>query len=120
MVDSVGIIHMNGRIYDPTLGRFLQADPFIQAPYNTQSLNRYSYVLNNPLNATDPSGYFGWAVWVINAIIAYVVSDIIVTIGINSGWSSDLISMVTIAATIWIGGIGAESTLSLPQQVAVR
>jgi hypothetical protein len=40
------------------LGRFLQANPFIQAPYNTQSLNRYSYVLNNPLNATDPSGYF--------------------------------------------------------------
>lgn len=49
---------MNGRIYDPTLGRFLQADPFIQAPYNTQSLNRYSYVINNPLNATDPNGYF--------------------------------------------------------------
>lgn len=49
---------MNGRIYDPKLGRFLQADPFIQEPTNTQSLNRYSYVLNNPLNATDPSGYF--------------------------------------------------------------
>ena len=31
MADSVGIIHMNGRIYDPTLGRFLQADPFIAA-----------------------------------------------------------------------------------------
>ena len=38
--------------------RYFQADPFIQAPYNTQSLNRYSYVINNPLNATDPSGYF--------------------------------------------------------------
>ncbi len=57
MLDEVGIIHMNGRIYDPKLGRFLQADPFIQEPTNTQSLNRYSYVLNNPLNATDPSGY---------------------------------------------------------------
>jgi hypothetical protein len=34
---------MIGRIYDPTLGRFLQADPFIQAPYNTQSSNRYSF-----------------------------------------------------------------------------
>ena len=49
---------MNGRIYDPTLGRFLQADPFIQAPINSQSYNRYSYVLNNPLSYTDPSGYF--------------------------------------------------------------
>jgi hypothetical protein len=49
---------MNGRIYDPTLGRFLQADPYIQAPKNSQSYNRYSYVLNNPLSFTDPSGYF--------------------------------------------------------------
>ncbi len=52
------VIHMNGRIYDPTLGRMLQADPFIQFPTNTQSYNRYSYVLNNPLAYTDPSGYF--------------------------------------------------------------
>ncbi len=49
---------MNGRIYDPTLGRFLQADPHIQAPKNSQSYNRYSYVLNNPMSYTDPSGYF--------------------------------------------------------------
>ncbi len=62
--DQVGIIHMNGRIYDPEIGRFLQADPIIQDPYDTQSLNRYSYVMNNPLSYTDPSGYFrlkkGW------------------------------------------------------------
>ncbi|MEO9943790.1 FG-GAP-like repeat-containing protein [Paraglaciecola sp.] len=58
MLNDVGIIHMNGRIYDPTLGRFLQADPHIQAPKNSQSYNRYSYVLNNPLSYTDPSGYF--------------------------------------------------------------
>ncbi|TQV89601.1 FG-GAP-like repeat-containing protein [Aliikangiella coralliicola] len=57
-LDEVGLIHMNGRIYDPSLGRFLQADPHIQSPSNTQSLNRYSYVLNNPLSYTDPSGYF--------------------------------------------------------------
>ena len=57
MVDHAGIIHMNGRIYDSQLGRFLQADPFIQAPKNSQSYNRYSYVLNNPLSYTDPSGY---------------------------------------------------------------
>jgi len=52
----MGIIHMNGRIYDPKLGRFLQADPVIQAPKNSQNLNRYSYVLNNPLSYTDPTG----------------------------------------------------------------
>ena len=52
------LIHMKGRVYDPTFGRFLSADPHIQAPLNSQSLNRYSYVLNNPLSLTDPSGYF--------------------------------------------------------------
>jgi hypothetical protein len=53
----MGIIHMNGRVYDPELGRFLSADPFIQDPYNTQSFNRYSYCMNNPFKYTDPSGY---------------------------------------------------------------
>lgn len=48
---------MNGRVYDPVLGRFLSVDPVFQFPTNTQSLNPYSYVLNNPLSATDPTGY---------------------------------------------------------------
>src|SRR5215469_18761141 len=50
-------VHMNGRVYDPTIGRFLSVDPIFQFPTNTQSLNPYSYVLNNPLSMTDPSGY---------------------------------------------------------------
>ncbi len=55
MVDLAGIIHMNGRIYDAKLGRFLQADPFVQEPFMVGSLNRYSYIMNNPLNGIDPS-----------------------------------------------------------------
>ncbi|MYK83271.1 MAG: type IV secretion protein Rhs, partial [Gammaproteobacteria bacterium] len=55
---AVGAVHMNGRLYDPALGRFLRADPFVQFPANLQSHNRYSYALNNPLAYTDPSGYF--------------------------------------------------------------
>ncbi|MYF31086.1 MAG: DUF4157 domain-containing protein [Gammaproteobacteria bacterium] len=58
MLDAVGIVHMNGRIYDPALGRFLRADPLVQFPSNLQSHNRYSYALNNPLAYTDPSGHF--------------------------------------------------------------
>lgn len=56
-LDGVGLIHMNGRVYDPLLGRFLIPDTLVQAPYNTQNYNRYSYVFNNPLSFTDPSGY---------------------------------------------------------------
>jgi hypothetical protein len=56
----MGIIHMNGRLYDPLIARFMSADPFIQAPGNLQSYNRYAYVMNNPLNLTDPSGYSAW------------------------------------------------------------
>ncbi|MGE0560037.1 MAG: RHS repeat-associated core domain-containing protein [Burkholderiales bacterium] len=57
-LDEIALIHMNGRVYDPVLGRFVTADPFLQDPGNLQSYNRYSYVLNNPLMYTDPTGYF--------------------------------------------------------------
>ncbi|MEX2964351.1 polymorphic toxin type 43 domain-containing protein [Microbulbifer sp. TYP-18] len=56
-LDDVELIHMNGRTYDYHLGRFLSVDPIIQAPGNSQSLNPYSYIMNNPLAGTDPSGY---------------------------------------------------------------
>lgn len=73
MVDSMGLIHMNGRIYDPKLARFMQADPFVQAPDNTQSYNRYSYVWNNSLNSTDPSGYFNFRK-IVGFVLAVIVS----------------------------------------------
>jgi RHS repeat-associated protein len=57
-IPSVGLVNMNGRIYDPLLGRFLSPDPNIQFAADLQSYNRYSYVLNNPLRYTDPTGYF--------------------------------------------------------------
>ena len=56
-VDNLGVIHMNGRVYDPVLGRFLSPDPLVQAPYDSQTWNRYSYARNNPLRYTDPSGF---------------------------------------------------------------
>jgi RHS repeat-associated protein len=91
MLNGLNIIHMNGRIYDPTLGRFLQADPHIQAASNSQSYNRYSYVLNNPMSYTDPSGYFFkklgkfvkkyWRV-IAAAVVTYF------TAGAASGWAA--------------------------------
>lgn len=56
-LDDVGIVHMNGRLFDPTLGVVLQGDPLIQDPSNLQNYNRYGYCYNNPLSCTDPSGY---------------------------------------------------------------
>ena len=49
---------MNGRIYDPLLGRFLSADLVVQFPGSLQSYNRYSYVENNPLTRMDPTGWY--------------------------------------------------------------
>ena len=55
----MGLNHMNGRVQDAITGRFLSADPYISEPGNTQNYNRYSYVYNNPLSNTDPSGFEG-------------------------------------------------------------
>jgi RHS repeat-associated protein len=46
----------NANLYDPVIGRFFSPDSYVQAPGFTQSFNRYSYCLNNPLSYTDPSG----------------------------------------------------------------
>ncbi len=60
-IDEIGLIHMNGRVYDPVLGRFISADPIIQSPTDLQSLNRFAYVRNNPLSLIDPSGFSWWS-----------------------------------------------------------
>ncbi|HXI86877.1 MAG TPA: RHS repeat-associated core domain-containing protein, partial [Parvularculaceae bacterium] len=62
MVDDVGLVNLNGRVYDPSLGRFISADPFIHDVTDSQDLNRYTYVHNNPLSYTDTNGYgfFKW------------------------------------------------------------
>jgi RHS repeat-associated protein len=56
-LDNLSLVDLNGRVYDPVIARFMSADPYVQAPYRSQSLNRYSYTWNNPLNQTDPSGF---------------------------------------------------------------
>ncbi|ATL75972.1 type IV secretion protein Rhs [Chryseobacterium piperi] len=67
---EVGIIHMNGRLYDPLLRRFLNADENIQDPTNTQNYNKYGYVMNNPLMYNDPSGELIWFVPLIAAAVS--------------------------------------------------
>ncbi|WP_221408069.1 RHS repeat domain-containing protein [Bergeyella zoohelcum] len=98
---EVGLIHMNGRLYDPLLRRFLNADEHIQDPYNTQNYNKYGYVYNNPLMYNDPDGeiaflapIFAWvaanAVAIITAAgISAALAGIIYTIdaSINNYWT---------------------------------
>ncbi|HTT84209.1 MAG TPA: RHS repeat-associated core domain-containing protein, partial [Rhizomicrobium sp.] len=55
-IDSLCLLNLNARIYDPTLGRFLSADAEVAEPFDLQGLNRYSYTINDPLTYVDPSG----------------------------------------------------------------
>jgi RHS repeat-associated protein len=55
-LDGTGLYYYNARYYDPTIGRFISADTVVQNVNNPQCFNRYSYVLNNPLNSIDPTG----------------------------------------------------------------
>jgi RHS repeat-associated protein len=59
MDDDLALVNMKGRIFDPAQRRFITPDPLVARPMNAQSYNRYSYVYNNPLNLTDPSGFCG-------------------------------------------------------------
>ena len=55
-LDRTGLVHMNGRLYDPLLGRFLSPDPIVANPGHGQQWNLYSYAMNSPLTYIDPSG----------------------------------------------------------------
>jgi hypothetical protein len=108
---------MNGRVYDPTLGRMLQADPFIQAPISTQSYNRYSYVMNNPLGFIDPSGY-KWKtkdILTLTAVIAIsVVTYNVVNVAIIGPMCVALGSATAIGA-----GIGAGASAGFASGVSM-
>ncbi len=56
-LDTWLLIDMKGRFYDPTIAKFISADPFVPDVFNPQAWNRYAYVLNNPLTLRDPTGF---------------------------------------------------------------
>jgi RHS repeat-associated protein len=56
-LDNTGLYFYGARYYDPEIGRFINADTIVQSTYDPQSLNRYSYCRNNPINYTDPTGH---------------------------------------------------------------
>jgi RHS repeat-associated protein len=104
---DVGIVHMNGRIYDPKLGRVLSADPFVQFAGDGQSYNRYSYALNNPLAYTDPSGFLAERVCFLSGCGAAGSARVG---AIGSGSSRPAIG---VTRTMWFGG-GWSGGFSVP------
>lgn len=72
---GLGLINMNARLYDPLLGRFLSPDPYVQAPEHSQSFNRYSYCMNNPLIYKDENGEF--FLWTFVTTITDAVANVI-------------------------------------------
>ncbi len=62
-LDPTGLCFYGARYYDPTLGRFISPDSIVPGPGDPQSLNRYSYVRNNPTNRVDPTGHWSFRKW---------------------------------------------------------
>lgn len=75
-IEELGLLHMNGRLYDPLIARFISADPIIADPLSVQAFNRYSYVDNNPLTYTDPTGYLKLG-RVLRTVVAIAVAVVI-------------------------------------------
>ncbi|KIA99667.1 hypothetical protein OA88_19100 [Flavobacterium sp. JRM] len=120
-IQSMGLINMNGRLYDPKLHRFLQPDNYIQQVENTQNYNRYAYVLNNPLKYTDPSGEefitLGAAV-IIGAAIAlttYTMTALLADIPFTIGGAAKATFIGAASAAVTFGiGSAASSMFSTP------
>jgi RHS repeat-associated protein len=81
---GLGLMDYRARFYDPYIARFVSADSIVPEPGNPQSLNRYSYVLGNPLNLVDPSGHQdeppdnyppGWEFWTFWDWVKYFAWD---------------------------------------------
>ncbi|MBU2554266.1 MAG: hypothetical protein KKF98_07370 [Bacteroidetes bacterium] len=105
-LDQFGLINMNGRMYDPMLGRFLSPDNYVQAPDYTQNFNRYSYVLNNPLKYTDPSG----EVW--NLVIGAAIGGVSNWVMNGAQFNAKGLAHFGIGAAAGAIGVGAGALVS--------
>lgn len=102
------LVNMNGRMYDPVLGRMLSPDNFVQDASSTQSYNRYSYCWNNPLKYTDPSGDIVWAP-IIGAVAgAYIGGSIANNTFYVTQWEANARTVAGIGIGAVAGGFGGQ------------
>jgi len=75
--DSTGLYFYNARYYDPALGRFISPDTLVPSVFDPQSLNRYSYVRNNPVILTDPTGesFLGDLIGAFVGVVVTIATD---------------------------------------------
>jgi hypothetical protein len=109
---------MNGRMYDPVVGRFLSPDNYVQAADFSQSYNRYSYCWNNPLKYTDPSGEFlTWNFGKGGFSIGFNLTPIGIPLGagLNFGWSDGFSAGAYGEAGYRVGGTGLGSGATVSQ-----
>ena len=125
---SVGLIHMNGRLYDPALHRFLMPDNYIQDPFNTQNFNRYGYCLNNPLVYVDKNGEIVWWVVGVAALIGAYTGGTIANNGeanpIKWNYSVDTFAHILSGAVIgalsgYVGGAIATSQIPMANTLGI-
>jgi len=121
-LDEWGLVNMNGRIYNPDIGRFLSADPYVQFPQSTQGLDRYAYVQNNPLSATDPSGH--GILGILGSILSIIPGPwqavgyamIAVDGFLEGGLRGMVMSALSMAASVQVGDLFGNVTTKLGRE----
>jgi len=110
MDPETGLIYLRTRYYDPETGRFISRDPFTGFNTNPQSLNRYTYVQNNPVRFTDPSGkVLWWVPGVAGAAVndAWYTGEVIGTYAATGQWTGSWCTLGGRTAGGFAGGSAA-------------
>ena len=106
MLNEFNLINMNGRVYDPVLGRFLSPDKYVQEGDNSQNYNSYSYCLNNPLKYADPSGnVFVLVDFIAITAMGAMLGAMNAAMSDKPIWKGALLGAASAAATYGIGSI---------------
>lgn len=112
-IEELALIHMNGRLYDPTIARMVSADPIIADPYSTLAFNRFAYVDNNPMTYTDPTGY-----WKIGRIIRSILAPFTMIPGVKNLLKNDIVAAIyTAGMTFFAGPLGAAQAAAVVTSV---